>query len=160
MLKFKNESHKLLNNKLFHNLNELPTNLFEVEMRKKVIEHKEPIIVGFFILQYAKKTMLELMYNFFFRFCDSSKYEFIEMDTDSMYLSSSEEQLEELIKPELKLLWSSMRSNDCRDSFAADGEKNFFPRSCCEEHFCHDQRTPGLFKEEYRGSEMVAQCSK
>ena len=154
------EVDKLLNNKLFHNLNELPTNLFEVEMRKKVIEHKEPIIVGFFILQYAKKTMLELMYNFFFRFCDSFKYEFIEMDTDSMYLSSSEEQLEELIKPELKLLWSSMRSNDCRDSFAADGEKNFFPRSCCEEHFRHDQRTPGLFKEEYRGSEMVALCSK
>ena len=64
------EVDKLLNNKLFHNLNELPTNLFEVEMRKKVIEHKEPIIVGFLFLQYAKKTMLELMYNFFIRFCD------------------------------------------------------------------------------------------
>ena len=46
-------------------LNHLNDNLYEIESAKADVEHKEPIIVGFFILQYAKLGMLELYYNFF-----------------------------------------------------------------------------------------------
>ena len=35
--------------------------------------------------------MLELYYNFFKKFCDTDKYEELEMDTDSLYLALSEE---------------------------------------------------------------------
>ena len=55
----------LVNDKMFRKFNELPNELYEVELGKSKVEHKEPIIVGFFILQYAKLVMLELVYNFF-----------------------------------------------------------------------------------------------
>ena len=55
---------------------------------------KEPIIVVFFILQYAELTVLQLKYNFFFIFCDENKYKLIEMVTDSLYMALSEEELD------------------------------------------------------------------
>ena len=65
---------KFINNRFFKTMNDLPEQIYEVEMSKTRIEHKEPIIVGFFILQYAKLTMLQLKYNFS-PFCDENKYE-------------------------------------------------------------------------------------
>ena len=76
--------------------------LSEVELDKAQIEHKEPIIVGFFILQYAKQRMLELNYNFFTRFCDINMFEELEMDTDSLYLALAEKELEVCIRPEMR----------------------------------------------------------
>ena len=64
--------------------------LYAVELPKAQIEHKEAIIVGFFILQYAKLRMLELFHNFFARFCDVSKLEELVMDTDSLSCSCRE----------------------------------------------------------------------
>ena len=51
------------------------------------IEHRELIIVGFFILQYAKIRLLDLYYIFFHKNCDEKKIEKLEMDTDSLYLA-------------------------------------------------------------------------
>ena len=128
-------------------------------MVKPEVNHKEPIIVGFFILQYAKLTMLQLFYNFLQLFCDSQKYELIEMDTDSLFMALSEDKVE-LIRPEMKLMWEMNRENDCRGDFRADEHYNFFLRNCCQQPWKFDQRTPGLFKEEFRCTEMVALCSK
>ena len=64
---------KFINNRFFKTMNELPEQIYEVEMNKTCIEHKEPIIVGFCILQYAKLTMLQLKSNFFSSFCDPNK---------------------------------------------------------------------------------------
>ena len=49
--------------------------LYEIELLKSTIEHKESIIVGFFILQYAKLRRLELYYNFIDKFCDLNTFE-------------------------------------------------------------------------------------
>ena len=67
---------------------------------KSIIEHREPVIVGFFILQYAKLRMLELYYNFFDRLCDVNKFEELEVDTDSLTLALAEEKLYDCIQPE------------------------------------------------------------
>ena len=61
------------------------------------IEHREPIIVGFFILQYAKLRLLDLYYIFFKKFCVAKKYEELEKVTNSFYLDLSEEILEDII---------------------------------------------------------------
>ena len=90
------KTHSAINNKLFKRLNFITDQLYEVELVKSEIEHREPIIVSFFILQYAKLRMLELYYNFFKKFCDTEKYEELEMDTDSLYLALSEENLEDI----------------------------------------------------------------
>ena len=99
----------------------------EVELAKARIEHKEPIIVGLFILQYAKLRKLELYYNFFTRFCDTKKFEELEMDTDSLYLALAEKELEDCVRPEMKAEWQRLRSKDCFGSFTADAVANFFP---------------------------------
>ena len=87
------KTHSAINSEMFKRPNQITDELFEVELVKSEIEHREPIIVGFFILQYAKLRMLELYYNFFKKFCDTDKYEELEIDTDSLYLALSEENL-------------------------------------------------------------------
>ena len=49
--------------------------LYEVELIESEFEHREPILVGFFIVQYAKLRMWELYYNLFKKFCDTEKSE-------------------------------------------------------------------------------------
>ena len=68
------KTHGAVNTKLFKRLDHINDQLYEVELAKADIEHIEPIIVGFFILQYAKHRMLELYYNFFERFCDVNNF--------------------------------------------------------------------------------------
>ena len=154
------KTHAAINSKLFKKLDHVNSSLNKVELAKAQIEHQEPIIVGFFILQYAKLRMLELYYNFFARFCDVNKFEELEMDTDSLYLALAEKELEDCIRPEMRAEWQRLRSNDCVDNFTADAVANFFPRTCCVKHKQHDKREPGLFKEEFRCTEMLCLCSK
>ena len=94
------KTHSAINGKIFKQLNHITDQLYEVELVKPDIEHREPIIVGSFILQCANLRMLELHYNFFKKFCDTDKYEELEMDADSLYLALSEENLKDVILPE------------------------------------------------------------
>ena len=64
------KKHGANNTKFFERLDHINDQLYEVELAKAEIEHRERIIVAFSILQYAKRRMLELHYNFFERFCD------------------------------------------------------------------------------------------
>ena len=105
--------------------------LYEVEPAKAQIERKKPIVVGFFILQYAKLQVLELYYKFFTRFCDVNKFEGLEMDTDSLYLAPAEKELEDCVRPEMRAEWQRLRWNDCVDSFTAEAVANFFPGTSC-----------------------------
>ena len=66
------KNHKAINNQFIKRLNIVAKNLYEVELVKSTIEHRESIIVGFFILQYAKLRMLKLNYNFMINFAMST----------------------------------------------------------------------------------------
>ena len=54
------KKHAAITSKLFKKLDYIDNSLYKVELAKALIEDKEPIIVGSFILQYAKLRMLEL----------------------------------------------------------------------------------------------------
>ena len=82
------------------------------------------------------------------------------MDTNSLYLALSEENLEDIILPEKRNEWEAIRSRDCTDIFISDAMGIFFPRTCCSAHKKHHKREPGLFKEKFRCSEMLCVCSK
>ena len=130
--------------------------LYEVKLSKEQIEHKEPIFVGFFIFQYSRLPLSELYYNFFTRFCDVNKFEELEMGTDSLYRALAEKELKYCIRPEMRAEWQRLQSNDCVDNFnnfTADAVPFFFLRKCCVRHKQHDNREPGLFKEELRCTE-------
>ena len=101
--------------------------MYEIELLKSTIEHKEPIIVGFFILQYAKLRMLEPHYSFFDKFCDVNKFEELEMYTDSLFLALAEKNLYDCIRPEKKGDWEKL-GEKYWDSFRADSKSNFFPQ--------------------------------
>ena len=47
-----------------------------------------------------------------------------------------------------------------RAEVKADNNVHWFPRTCCGKHAKFDKRTPGLFKLEYEGDEMIGLCSK
>ena len=154
------KTHSAINNKLFKRFNFITDQLYEVELVKSEIQHREPIIVGFFILQYAKLRMLELYHNFFEKLCDVEKYEELEKDTDSLYLALSEENLEKIILSEERNERAAIRSRDSTESFTVNATGNFFPRTCCTAHMRHDMREPGLFKEVFRCCQMLCLCSK
>ena len=101
------KTHKAIDEPLFKRLKTVEKDLYEVELLKSTIEHREPIIVGFFILQYAKLRMLELYYNFFGKFCDINKFEELEMDTNSLYLALAEENLYDCIRPDKRAAWEN-----------------------------------------------------
>ena len=139
-----------ISSKMFKRLNHINDRMYEVELVKREIEQKEPMIVGFLILQYVKQRILDLHYIFFKNFCDLDKYEEVEMHTDSFYLTFSEENWKDVSLPEKRAEWDQLRSKDCADNFTANATVNFFTRTCSHAHKKHDKREPGLFKEEFR----------
>ena len=160
--KYLNEkkTNRAINSTFFKQLQYIHESVYEVELVRAEIEHREPKIVGFFILQFAKLRMLELYYNFFKKYCDESKFEELEMDTDSLYLALAENDISDCIRQDKFEEWSDIRKKDCCNNFEADSLRNFFPRTCCSTHSQLDKREPGLFKEEFRATEMICLCSK
>ena len=154
------ETYGAINTKLFKRLDHVNDQWYEVVLAKADIEHREPIFVGFPILQYAKLRMLELHYNLFERFCDVNKFEELERDTDSLYLALSEKELYNCVREKSKVEWELMRTEVCNDDFTANATTNFFPRTCCTKHKEHDKREPCLFKDEFRCTEMLCLCNK
>ena len=100
------KTHGAINTKFFKRLDHINDQLCDVELAKAEVELREPIIVGFFILQNAKLRRLELYYNFFERFCDVNKFEELEMDIDSLYFVLSEKELYDCIREESKTEWN------------------------------------------------------
>ena len=82
------------------------------------------------------------------------------MDTDSLYLALAEKELEASIRHQMRAEWQRWRSNDCVDSFNADDVAIFLPRTCCVKHKQYDKREAGVYKEEFRCTEMLCLCSK
>ena len=154
------KTHGAIHTKLFKRLDYINDQLYEVELAKAVIEPREPIIVGCFILHYAKLRMLELYYNFFDRFRDVNNFEELGMETDSLYLALSEKELYDCIREESKAEWGLLRTKDCKGDFTAKATTNFFPRACCTKHIKPDKREPSLFKQEFRCTEMLCLFSK
>ncbi|ETP31426.1 hypothetical protein F442_19711 [Phytophthora nicotianae P10297] len=92
--------------------------------------------------------MLQFYYDCIDFYFDRSDFEYQEMDTDFAYMAfSCEKPFEEYIKHEL------------RDHFEQH-KYEWFPRDYNKKVAAFDRRTPGLFKEEWRGDAMVSLSSK
>jgi hypothetical protein len=71
-----------VNNPRFIALTELGENLYECECSKSKITLDLPIVLGYFVLQYAKLRMLQ-----FHSIHERRDYELVETDTDSLYIA-------------------------------------------------------------------------
>ena len=157
-VKTKKEACGAVNLPTFRKITELDNDLFEVELAKKRIVLNLPIYLGYFILQYAKLRMLQFYYDFLDVFVERSDFEFLETDTDSAYVAISGKTLEDVIKPSKRAEYDDLLYNHCYDDYIS--EKQWFPRECCTKHNTFDKRTPGVFKLEAMGNEMISLSSK
>lgn len=130
---------------------------YETEMAKDKIDMDLPIQLGYFILQYAKLRMLAFNYDFLDVYVDRSDYMLLEMDTDSNYMCPSADSFDDVIRPELRQRYQREIHGFCTDR---DPDLQWLPRRCCAKHAKYDKRTPGIFKTEYEGEEMIGLCSK
>ena len=150
-------------------LDELSEDFFEVISHKPSILMDTPVVLGFCILQYAKLRMLEFYYDCIDKYIDRSDFEYCEMDTDSAYIAFSGP-FNTLIKPELQVdFWSNYKSWFPSKACAAHHkqfvktmleDKSWNMSDCCKQANKFDQRTPGLFKEEFTGTGIIALNSK
>lgn len=150
-----------VNEPTFRSLTEIDADYFEMEMAKKCIRLDMPIQLGYWILQLAKLRMLEFYYDFMDIFCKRSDFSYIGMDTDSAYIQIAGPTLQSIIKPEKRVDYSKGLHGYCGNQEPEPDRKlHWFPRQCCDEHSKMDKRTPGLFKIEFEGDEMIGLCSK
>jgi len=131
----------------FYDVEELGDS-YEITLKKRSMKLNNPIHLSIAIYQLAKLRMLEFYYDCIDFYFDRSDFQYQEMDTDSAYISfSSENPFEDLIKPELM------------EHFVKH-KYDWFPREDTKTNAAYDRRTPGLFKEEWRGNAMVSLSSK
>ena len=82
-----------------------------------------PIHIGVFILNYAKLRMLEFHYDFLDYYLSREGFQIMEMDTDSNYLGITAENVEDLIKPELKEQFEREKHNWFVTPLAPQGKR-------------------------------------
>jgi len=154
-----NDITKKINNPRFKDLEELHKNTYEVTTTYKTISMDLPLQIGVAVYHLAKLRMLEFYYDFIDKYIDRSDFELIEMDTDSNYFAFSADDIEKLIKPELREQYEKEKynflpseSNELHPTFNVDG-KRFTMKA-------YEKRTPGLFKVETIKDKAIALCSK
>ena len=128
------KTHAAISKRMFWRLGYIDDQLCQVRLSESEFEHKEPIIVGCFFLQYARLRNVDLYYKLFTEFCDTDKYEEMEMDTDSLYLTLSEKEVSDRIRSEKRQQWNLLRSKDCKKSLTPDTCRKFFSQTCCAKH--------------------------
>lgn len=153
----------------FISLDEMDSGVCEIIQHKRKIKLDVPVIVGFSILQLAKLRMLQFYYDFMDKFVSRRDYQYVEMDTDSAYMALSGE-LESIIKSGMKeefyreydQWFPRPYCSTHKHSFlkAKLGGEHWERLPCCSLVLKSDTRTPGLFKEEFRGSGIIALNSK
>ena len=162
----------LVNRRRFRKLTELSDQYFEVEMAKESIALDLPIQLGYWILQLAKLRMLQFYYDLVDKYCDRRMFEYNEMDTDSAYYSIAGPCLEQIVREDMR----EQFYNEWPDWFPAESctthhdewvrtklarsEWDVRDKACCRNRKLADKRTPGLFKLEYEGNEIIGLCSK
>lgn len=139
----KEKAGYFVSKKRFRSHTELDNDHFEIELAKNRLNLDLPIQIGYFVLQYAKLRMPEFYFDCIDKFCSRQDFEFMSMDTDSLYMAISADNLVDIIKPKIKI------------SFEQESNRWFPPEAAS-----FDRRQPGLFKEEFAGTAMVAICTK
>ena len=131
---------RALRSAYFEDLDEIGK-AYELKSRKPRVTIRRPFQIGIAVYQLAKLRMLEFYYDFLDKYVDRKDFELIQMDTDSSYMAISGESLEDVVRLELKAEFEAEK----REWLAWDKWSG---------------RTPGLFKQEFEGSRMIALCSK
>jgi hypothetical protein len=118
-----------------------------------------PLQIGVAVYHLAKLRKLDFYYYFIDKYINRSDFELLEIDTDSNYFAFSEDNIEKLIKPEMREKYE----ND-KYKFLPSESEELHPTFNVDEvrfnYAQYDKRTPGLFKVETTKYKMISLCSK
>ena len=113
--------------------------------------------------------MLQFKYDLMDRFFEDKSYQYVTMDTDSAYFATSGP-LEQMIKFGMKNCFYREYDQWFVPTFCDKHKTSFIEHKtkgkvwemqhCCKIAYDYHKRTPGLFKEEFVGSGIVALNSK
>ena len=163
---------KLVRDPLFKKATPLDeeASFWEVESVKSKVNWNRSLQIGLFVYQYVKLHMLRFYYDFLDLYISRADFQLIEMDTDSLYMALSQDDLFKVIRPDrldafLKEYGKWMQPEACsyhEMEFVESrlGSIPWVAPQCCGKLRIWGMREPGLFKEEWRGDGMVALCSK
>ena len=153
-------------------VNDVSEDTVELSCLPTTVLYDLPIQIGFMVYQYAKLKMLSFYYDFLIKFIDIRKFELCEVDTDSFYIALSETSLDAAVYDEKRQeyfserhLWLPSESCDIdyhRENYIACRTYNlpWMAQPCCKSRLIYDQRTPGLFKNEWEGDGLTSLSSK
>ena len=152
-----NAASLMVNDRRFRQLDVVVDDACEIEMNKKTVTYTLPVHVGFFVLQYAKKRMLQFFYDLINRYLERPLFQYCEMDTDSAYLALAAESVDALVTPELREHYFLQRSewlpfkccDDLRNEYVRCRLANrpwVGDEACCNACRAYDKRTLGMFK--------------
>ena len=160
---------KLANSNNFVSMNELADDLFEVQLTKQRIKLDTPIVIGFSILQLAKLRMLEFYYDLMCKYFNRKDFQYVTMDTDSAYFATSGD-FESIVLPSKRQKFYCEYDKWFVPPFCASHKSDFIEcklknkswdlKQCCQAAFNYHKRSPGLFKQEFKGNGIVALNSK
>ena len=147
--------------------------LYELAMAPERLTADLPVQIAVFVYAYAKLRMLQFRYDLLGEFLDLRLWEPLYSDTDSLYMALGGRDLHDCLLPERKRdfyrqhhLWFPSEACDAHraefvETMTRLGPRAWYPpRQCCAERRLYDEKTPGLFKTEWRGDGMIALCSK
>ena len=167
----KKDTPKHINNPRFHKAQELNHCVDECELLPAKIKWDLPNTVGFAVYCYAKLRMLEFYYDCLQRFVPRERFQLLETDTDSLYLSLATDSLDEAVSPHLKReffqeypkWFPALACDKHADHFVeakCAGQPWTPTLPCCKDRVAYDKRRPGLMKLEWKGDSMICLCPK
>ena len=134
--------------------------IFEVELIKRRVNLDTCNYIAHFVLNYAKLHMVKFVYEVLHRYLRPQSWQYLEMDTDSLYSAFNGRTLFECVKPELRDEFYDKIHNSCHLRHVDPSLGYWFPRECCDAHKKYDKRSPGLMKTEQTGDMMICLSSK
>jgi len=146
-----------INQPRFKSLDQIDTDLFEINSGYRTLKMNLPVYIGFEILQNAKIRMLDFVYTFLARYIITSSLNVLLTDTDSLYVSLAEPRIEDIVKPSMRKEFDKQLNGYCG---LQTPPHPYLCRTCCAEHNFIDSKTPNLFKVEWTGHTVIALCSK
>ena len=152
------------------NLDLVDSDLYKVKSLKKHITFDLLLQVDLFVYSLAKLKILEFVYDCIKKYIPDDCFEFIEMDTDSLYFSLCSNSLEKLVKPELReqffenydYFFPSLACEHHKKQFVKARVQNleWIQEDCCKAHELFDRGPPWLFMLEFFGHEMISLAPK
>ncbi|XP_067945797.1 uncharacterized protein [Watersipora subatra] len=162
---------RLINNQQFRDLQQIDEDkIIEVEKAKRVVRLNIPVQIGFFVLEYGKLHLLRFYYDFLLKFISFEDFCLIQCDTDSLYMSLSEDTFYLAVIKSKRGEFIDECENWLSREYCHDHKDDFFKavfagqcwqsQQCCTQAAKYYLRQAGLFHLENVSEGIIALCSK